>query len=81
MIGDCYIELNNIDNAIKNYKNAISKPNEMTTPFVLLKLGLAYEMNKDIKKALDTYRILKKDYPSSMEAREIDKNISRLENL
>lgn len=81
MIGDCYIELNNIDNAIKNYKNAISKPNEMTTPFVLLKLGLAYEMNKDMKKALDTYRILKKDYPSSMEAREIDKNISRLENL
>ena len=81
MIGDCYLELNKIDDAIKNYEKAVSSPNEMTTPFVLFKLGVAYEMKKDNKKALETYKKIKSDFPSSMEAREIDKYISRLENL
>jgi uncharacterized protein YktA (UPF0223 family) len=44
-------------------------------------LGVAYEMKKDNKKALETYKKIKSDFPSSMEAREIDKYISRLENL
>ena len=81
MIGDCYLELNKIDDAIKNYEKAIATSNEMTTPFVLFKLGVAYEMKKDNKKALETYKKIKSDFPSSMEAREIDKYISRLENL
>lgn len=81
MIGDCYLELNKIDDAIKNYEKAITTSNEMTTPFVLFKLGVAYEMKKDNKKALETYKKIKSDFPSSMEAREIDKYISRLENL
>jgi len=81
MIGDCYLELNKTDDAIKNYEKAIATSNEMTTPFVLFKLGVAYEMKKDNKKALETYKKIKSDFPSSMEAREIDKYISRLENL
>ncbi|MCK9163406.1 MAG: tetratricopeptide repeat protein [Bacteroidales bacterium] len=81
MIGDCYLELNKVDDAIKNYEKAISSSNEMTTPFVLFKLGLAYEMKKDNKNALITYKKIKSDYPSSLEAREIDKYISRLESL
>lgn len=81
MIGDSYLELNKVSEAIKSYEKAMSNPNEMTTPFVLFKLGLAYEMNKDNKKALATYKKLKTDYPASMEAREIDKYISRLESL
>ena len=81
MMGDCYLELNKVDDAIKNYEKAVSSPNEMTTPFVLFKLGLAYEMKKDNKKALTTYKKIKSDYPTSMEAREIDKYISRLESL
>lgn len=81
MIGDCYLELNKIDDAIKNYEKAITTSNEMTTPFVLFKLGVAYEIKKDNKKALETYKKIKSDFPSSMEAREIDKYISRLENL
>ncbi|MFA7081687.1 MAG: tetratricopeptide repeat protein [Bacteroidales bacterium] len=81
MMGDCNLELNKVDEAIKNYEKAVSSPNEMTTPFVLFKLGLAYEMKKDNKKALTTYKKIKSDYPASMEAREIDKFISRLESL
>lgn len=81
MIGDCYLELNKIDDAIQNYEKALSNPNDMTTPFVLFKLGIAYEIKKDNKKALESYKKIKSDFPSSNEAREIDKYISRLENL
>ncbi len=81
MIGDCYMELNKVDNAISNYEKAAQNINEMTTPFVLFKLGLAYEVKKDNKKALESYKKIKTDFPSSQEAREIDKYIVRLENL
>lgn len=81
MIGDCYMELNKVSDAIKNYEKALNSPNDMTTPFVLFKLGLAYEINKDNKKALEAYKRIKSEFPASQEAREIDKYITRLENL
>lgn len=81
MIGDCYMELNKIDDAIKNYNKALDNPNDMTTPFVLFKLGLAYEVKKDNKKALESYKKIKTDFPASSEARDIEKYIVRIENL
>jgi tetratricopeptide (TPR) repeat protein len=81
MIGDCYMELNKTNDAIKFYEKALSNTNDMTTPFVLFKLGLAYEISKDNKKALESYKRIKTEFPTSMEAREIDKYITRIENL
>ncbi len=81
MIGDCYMELNKTNDAIKYYEKAIVDANDMTTPFVLLKLGLAYEISKDNKKALESYKRIKTEFPASTEGREIDKYITRLENL
>jgi len=81
MVGDCYMELNKIDDAIKSYNKALDNPNDMTTPFVLYKLGLAYEVKKDNKKALESYKRIKTEFPASSEARDIEKYIVRLENL
>lgn len=81
MVGDCYMELNKIDDAIKSYNNALGNPNDMTTPFILYKLGLAYEVKKDNKKALESYKRIKTEFPASSEARDIEKYIVRLENL
>ncbi|MDR0971762.1 MAG: tetratricopeptide repeat protein [Bacteroidales bacterium] len=81
LIGDCYMELNQKEDAIKYYQKALANPNDMTTPFILLKLGFAYEMQKDYKKALEQYKKIKTDFPLSSESREIDKYISRMEAM
>src|SRR5574344_1499799 len=55
MIGDCYMELGQTDKAISYYEKSLkdkSKHNDMTSPFTLFKLGQAYEMKNDNKKAL-----------------------------
>lgn len=84
MIGDCYMELNQTDKAISSYEKALKDKdqyNDMTTPFTLFKLGQAYEIKNDNKNALETYKRIKKEFPLSSEARDIDKYITRLENL
>ena len=75
------MELNKVDDAINSYNKALENPNDMTTPFNLYKLGLAYEVKKDNTKALEAYKKIKTDFPNSAEAREIEKYIVRLENL
>ncbi|MGP1515693.1 MAG: tetratricopeptide repeat protein [Bacteroidales bacterium] len=82
LIGDCYWELNNLDEAISNYKKAAEKnPNNFTTPVILMKLGAAYEVKKDFQKALDCYTQLKKDYPRSPEYSQVEKYIARMETI
>jgi tetratricopeptide (TPR) repeat protein len=81
LIADAYVELGQLDKAISNYKDAIKSENIMTTPFVLLKLGQVYEMQKNNVEALNCYKRIKTEFPASQEYREIEKYISRLENL
>ncbi len=81
LIGDAYEELGQLDKAISNYKEAAKSENIMTTPFVLLKLGQVYEMQKNNSEALNCYKRIKTEFPNSTEYREIEKYISRLENL
>lgn len=81
LIGDAYVELGQLDKAISNYKDAAKSNNVMTTPFILLKLGQVYEMQKNNAEALNCYKRIKTEFPASQEYREIEKYISRLENL
>lgn len=77
-IGDAYIQLNDLDEAISYYERAAREnENEFTTPTFLLKAGWAYEVNENYKKALEMYEKLKSDYPKAREARDIDKYIAR----
>lgn len=81
LIGDAYVELGQLDKAISSYKSAMTSENTLTTPFVLLKLGLVYEMQKNNTEALNCYKRIKTEFPASQEYREIEKYISRLESL
>lgn len=81
MTGDAYAELNQLDKAISAYQDAAKADNDLTTPFVLLKMGQIYEIQKKNDKALECYKKIKQQYPSSMEYREIEKYISRLEAM
>ena len=79
-IGDCYMELGDNQNAANYYDKAATKsPNDFTSPLFLNKLGNTYEIMGNYAKALETYKTLKKDYPLSNEAFEINKNIANLE--
>jgi len=81
-IGDSYMELNDLENAISYYKKAAThQENELTSPIYCFKTGLAYEENKDYASALENYNKIKTDYPDSKEAQTIDKYIARAEAL
>ena len=81
LVGDAYAELNQLDKAISAYKEAAKADNDITTPFVLLKMGQIYEIQRKNKEALECYKSIKRDYPNSMEFREVEKYISRMEAL
>ena len=79
-MGDCYMELNDLQNAASYYGKAAAKnPNEFTSPMFLMKQGLTYEILNDYAKALNAYQTLKKDFPNSTEAFEVSKNIANIQ--
>jgi tetratricopeptide (TPR) repeat protein len=74
--GDAYIELGNLKKGVKYYEKAAAlNKNSMTSPIYLLKAGYVYEELKDNKNALKVYETIKYQYPTSDEARDIDKYI------
>ena len=79
-IGDCYMELDNTNEAAAYYEKASNKSkNDFTGPMFLTKAGMTYEILGDYAKALNCYKTLKADYPLSNEAFEISKNIANME--
>ena len=79
-IGDCYMELGDNQNAVSYYGKAARKnPNDFTAPMFLVKEGMTYEIMGNYGKALEAYKLLKKDYPLSNEAFDINRNIAFLE--
>ena len=81
-IGDCYMELDDVNSAAAYYDKAANKSkNEFTGPMFLSKAGLTYEILGDYANALKCYKALKADYPLSNEAFEINKSIAHIEEL
>lgn len=79
-IGDCYMELNDMNSAASYYEKAANKSkNEFTGPMFLTKAGMTHEMLGNYAAALKCYNTLKADYPLSNEGLEVGKNISRME--
>lgn len=79
LIGDCYVEMDNLDEAVKHFdKAAKSADNEVISPIYLKKAGLAYEAKGDTATAIARYRQIKDKYLNSQEAAYIDKYIERI---
>lgn len=58
LIGDCHSELNNIDEAVANYKKAASLlDSKSVSPYFLKKAGLLLEQNDDISGAIEVYEL------------------------
>ena len=80
--GDCFLELNNVDEAIKFYLKAAEKSNNgFTTPFYLKKAGFAYEQKSNFTEALTIYERIQKEYRKSNEGKEIERDIAKIKAL
>ncbi len=78
-IGDAYMELNKPEEGVRYYlKAANEKINNFTTPLFLKKAALALEYQKKYKETLELYERIKKEFPTSSEAKDIEKYIARI---
>ena len=79
-LADAQMENKNQDAALKNYKKAANfSSNEASSPFLLLKAGMAYDYTGNSKEALTFFNKLKSDFPNSSEATEANKYIGKIE--
>jgi tetratricopeptide (TPR) repeat protein len=79
-IGDAYAELGDTEKAISFYKKAANNiKNDFTTPLYLLRAGLLLEQQGKNKEAGALYQIIKNEYATSTEGRNIIKYITRVE--
>ncbi len=78
-MGDAYVELGNMSEAVKHFERAISHSNNpLTAPVYLKKLGLVQEDMGQFEKALANYKRIKENFPNSTEARNIESYIARV---
>ena len=81
-IGDAYLELGDNENALKYYKKAAEKNNNLfVTPVFLMKAGWTYELMNNYEEALKIYEQIHKNYYQSYESREIEKYIARAKSM
>lgn len=82
LVGDAYLELEQVDNAINEYQKAVDyKPNKFLTPQYMMKLALAYELKPDNAAAIKVYQELIDSYPIASETPNAKKYKARLEQL
>ncbi|MES2702371.1 MAG: tetratricopeptide repeat protein [Bacteroidota bacterium] len=78
-LGDAYMASGNTAKAIEYFKKAADdKDNGLTTPAYLYKLGLAYATTGKPNEAKDAFKRIRDEYPRSMQARDIDKELARV---
>lgn len=81
-IGDANLEKGNNEEALNYYMKAVDwDKNQFTSAIFLLKAATVKELQNDYKGATDLYERIKKDYPQSTEARDIDRYIARASQL
>ncbi|MBX3164506.1 MAG: tetratricopeptide repeat protein [Bacteroidetes bacterium] len=81
-IGDCSMELNRVDDAVKYYtKAAQNSRNAFTAPIYLKKAGFAHEQKGNYANALEVYERIQKEFPRSEEGREIERDIAKVKAL
>lgn len=77
-MGDAYMEMNNVDDAIKYYSKAADKSEStFTRPYFLKKSAFANEQKGNFDEALNIYERIQKEFPRTTEAQDIEKYISR----
>lgn len=79
-LGDAYVNLDRKDAALNCFRKAAALEENIYRAGYLLKAGIVCEEMGDEAQALKYYKEIETRYPQSMEAYEIQKYISRIEN-
>ena len=82
LIGDAYLELNDLDHALEYYKKAaLHAPNKFFSPRYLLKAALVQELQKNYSDAINSYGQIIEKYYDSQESADAKKLKARLEQM
>jgi tetratricopeptide (TPR) repeat protein len=77
-LGDAYAELSQMDKARGAYEKAVGlAANDLLTPYYLKKLGALYEVEGNNAAANQSYKRIKSEFPTAIEANDIQKYIVR----
>ena len=79
LTGDAYVQMGKSDKALDYFEKAEDMNNKVLSPVYIKKAGVVYESQNKPDKALEKYKLIKGNYPTSVEAQDIDKYIARLE--
>ena len=78
-IGDAYIGLEEYSKALAQFEKAANMADNLFAAQYLVKAGVTAEKLGQDAKALEFYKKVKDQYPSSMEGYDVDKYIGRME--
>jgi predicted negative regulator of RcsB-dependent stress response len=82
LLGDAYLELNDLDKALEHYKKAaLHAPNKYFSPRYLMKAALVQELQKNYSDAINTYGTIIEKYYDSQDIAEAKKLKARLEQM
>ena len=76
--GDAYVALGDYEAAVRSYKAAVNRADNIFAAAYLLKEGSALEALGQTADALACYKRIENDYPQSLEAYDIAKHIARV---
>ena len=78
-LGDAYSEKNDMESALKYYKQAADHDDNMfTAPLFLWKTGMLLDHQGKTAEALELFKKIQKDFPLSLQGKDIDVDIARL---
>ncbi len=78
-LGDAYVQMDELSKAATAFVAASKSDNEMIAPVALKKAGLVYLEQGDKESAHRVFATIKKSFPQSQEASDIDKYIALTE--
>ncbi len=82
LLGEAYMESGDNAKAIESFKKATADAKDnLVTPLYLYHLGLAYVASNNTNDAKAAYKRIRDEYPKSMQARDIDKELAKLGEL
>ncbi len=76
LLGDAYVQLDELGKALKAYDHAIESKNVLIAPLALKKQGIIYLEQGDKKAAKKAFEAIRDNYAQSAEAQDIDKYIA-----
>ena len=78
MIGDCYVQLGKLEDAVKAYESAAKSANsEAISPSCLIKAGHVYEKLGKYDQAVKAYQEVKDKYYTAPEAEMVEADLIR----